>query len=420
MHVNQGSWARRLRRVAAVLVAGAIATACGVSSGQQSSGGSADTTPIKIGVVTGLTGPYANLGQAQANGANLAIKQLGGKAGSHPISAVVRDDQINATQAETQAKDLVQAQGVQVLTGCVSAATTLVINQVAKQAGIPYIGTCQTEKVNRPPDLGPYTFHIAPATSYDIKAASQWVAQTMGKKGVFVEPDYAWGHEQWDAWSKDFAAAGGQAGTPIWAPLGTTDWSSYIPKVQASNADFVMVGGGGRDAESFLKQAKQFGLDKQMKIFTYLADQAFDQEMGFDPLQGTYALQNFVWTDSNAGVQKFVKDYQAQYKSPPGSYSAYVYNAVMMYADAVKANQYKPDQFVKYLSGKTLSLAGGNVTIRKCDRQAILPTWATLGLSQSEAATKGGSAQFGYRQVVKTFPASESNLPTCASEGISS
>jgi branched-chain amino acid transport system substrate-binding protein len=420
MHVSQASWAQRLRQVAAVLAAGAVATACGVSGNQQSSGGNADTTPIKVGVVTGLTGPYANLGQAQANGANLAIKQLGGKVGSHPISVIVRDDTINATKAETQARDLIQAQGVKVLTGCVSAATTLVINQVAKQAGVPYIGTCQTEKVNRPPDLGPYTFHIAPATSYDIKATAEWSAQTLGKKGVFLEPDYAWGHEQWDAYSKHFAAAGGQAQGPIWAPLGNTDWSSYIPKIQASNADFVMVGVGGRDAESFLKQAKQFGLDRQMKIFTYLADFAFDQEMGFEPLQGTYALQNFIWTDKSASVQKFVKDYQAQYKSPPGSYSAYTYNAVMMYADAVKANQYKPDQFVQHLSGKTLDLAGGKVTIRKCDRQAILPVWATLGLSQSEAASKGGSAQFGYRQVVKTFPASESNLPTCAAEGLSS
>ena len=52
------------------------------------------------GVVTGLTGPYANLGQAQANGANLAIKQLGGKAGSHPISVVVRDEEwlVRSTQ----------------------------------------------------------------------------------------------------------------------------------------------------------------------------------------------------------------------------------------------------------------------------------------------------------------------------------
>jgi branched-chain amino acid transport system substrate-binding protein len=420
MHGSQASWAAAIRRVAAALAAGAIATACGVSSGQQSSGGNADTTPIKVGVVTGLTGPYANLGQAQQNGVNLAIKQLGGKAGNHPISVIVRDDTVNATKAETQARDLIQAQGVQVLTGCVSAATTLVINQVAKQAGVPYIGTCQTEKVNRPPDLGPYTFHIAPATSYDIKATAQWSAQTLGKKGVFLEPDYAWGHEQWEAYSKNFAAAGGQAQGPIWAPLGNTEWSSYIPKIQASNADFVMVGVGGRDAESFLKQAKQFGLDRQMKIFTYLADFAFDQEMGFDPLQGTYALQNFVWTDSNAAVQKFVKDYQAQYKTPPGSYSAYTYNAVMMYADAVKANQYKPDQLVQHLSGETLDLAGGKVTIRKCDRQAILPVWATLGLSQSEAASKGGSAQFGYRQVVKTFPASEGNLPTCAAEGLSS
>jgi branched-chain amino acid transport system substrate-binding protein len=410
---------RRLFAGACALLSSVLAAAaCGVSGGQ--SAGPQDTTPIRIGVSTGLTGPYANLGQAQANGANLAIKELGGKAGSHPISVVIRDDQINANQAETQAKDLVQTQHVQFLTGCVSAAETLVLNQVAKQAGIPYIGTCQTEALNRPPDLGPYTVHIAPPTSYDIVEAAKWMVQNMGVKGFFVEPDYAWGHEQWAAYSKAFPAAGGQILGVLWPPLGNTDWSSYMPKIEASHADFVMIGSAGRDDESFLKQAKQFGLDRQMKIFNNIEDIAFDQEMGFQPLEGTWAFANFVWTDKDPAVQRFVKDYEAAYGSPPGAYSAYVYNAVMMAAQAVEANQYKPDQFVKYVAGRKFDLSEGPETIRACDRQAIIPTWITLGLSQADAASKGGSAQWGFRQVVQSWPPEPSALPTCASEGITS
>src|SRR5947208_6183275 len=144
------NWERGFQRLGYLLAAGVAAAACGVASSQPSTSQNQDTTPVKVGVVTGLTGAYAQLGEAQLEGANLAIKELGGKAGSHPISVVVRDDQIKPDLALQQAKELVQTDKVDFLTGCVSAATTLPINQVARQAGVPYLGTCQTERLNRP------------------------------------------------------------------------------------------------------------------------------------------------------------------------------------------------------------------------------------------------------------------------------
>jgi len=101
------------------------------------------------------------------------------------------------------------------------------------------------------------------------------------------------------------------------------------------------MGAAGRDQEAFLKQAKQFGLDKKMKIFQFLADIAFDDEMGYDVVAGTYGATNFLWTNKDAGTQKFVKDYTAEYGKPPSGYSAYVYNAVMLIAQQVKADLHR-------------------------------------------------------------------------------
>ena len=407
------------RRLAALAAAFVAITACGVSGSQSSSsGGSQDSTPIKIGVVTGLTGAYTQLGAAQKTGAELAIKQLGGKAGNHPISVLIRDDQIKPDLALEKTKELVQTDKVDFLTGCVSAATTLPINQVAKQAGIPYLGTCQTEKLNRPPDLGPSTFHIAPLPSQDVNAVTPWVVNNLGKKLLFLEPDYAWGHEQYDAFQKAVPAAGGTNLGVVWAPLGTTDFTGYMPRIQAAGADVLMMGAAGRDQEAFLKQAKQFGLDKKMKIFQFLADIAFDDEMGYDVVAGTYGATNFLWTNKDAGTQKFVKDYTAEYGKPPSGYSAYVYNAVMLIAQQVKTNKYKPDDFVKALSGSKFDLSQGPELVRSCDRQTIQPTYIVLGLAQADAASKGGSDKFGYRQLVATIPADEKQAPSCSELGL--
>ena len=64
-----------------------------------------------------------------------------------------------------------------------------------------------------------------------------------------------------------------------------------------------------------------------MKIFQFLSDLSFDQEMGFDALSGTYAATQFNWRGSDPATQKFVKAYQATYNKPPSGYAAYTYNA---------------------------------------------------------------------------------------------
>lgn len=405
-------------RFGALLGAAAIAAfGCGVSN-TASSGGGSDSTPIKVGVVTGLTGAYAQLGDAQKTGAELAIKSLGGKAGKHPISVVIRDDQIKPALALQQAKDLVQTEQVNFLTGCVSAATTLSINQVAKEAGIPYLGTCQTQSLSAKENFSSNTFHIAPLPSQDVAAAMPWVVKNLGKNIVLMLPDYAWGHEQADAYKRVIPAEGGTIAATIWAPLGTTDFTAYIPQLQASKADVVVLGAAGRDQENFLKQAKQFGLDKQMKIFQFLSDFAFDSEMGFDVIAGTYSISNFIATGSDAGTQKFVKAYQSEYGKPPSGYAAYVYNAIMLIADAVKNDHYKAADFSKALAGYKFDLAEGPESIRACDHQSFQPTYVLQGLSQADAASKGGSAQYGYRAVLTTIPAKESDAPSCSSLGL--
>ena len=49
-------------------------------------------------------------------------------------------------------------------------------------------------------------------------------------------------------------------------PLGTTDYSSYLIKAQATNPDVIIFLQAGQDAVNALKQAVQFGLDKKYHI----------------------------------------------------------------------------------------------------------------------------------------------------------
>jgi len=370
-------------------------------------------TPVRIGLVTGLTGPAAQLGQAQRNAAELTVKELGGRAGAHAVSVVVKDDQGRPDAALAAARDLVATDHVDFLAGCVSSATALAVNQVAREAGVPYLGTCQAERLSRPPDLGPATFPLVPPPSAQVRALTPWVLATLGRRLLFLEPDEPWGHDQYEAFRQAVPAGGGLLGGVIWQPVGTADFTSYVPRIQAARPDVVVLGTVGRDQVRFLQQAHQFGLDRQAKIFVFVTDAALDEETGFDALAGTYGAANFLWTGAGPAAQRFVSDYQAAYGRPPGGYAAAAHDAVMLVARQVEADGYRPAQFAAALSGTTMDLSGGRELIRACDRQAFPPTYVVQGLAAAEAASRGGSARHGYRVAVATIPPAENLAPAC-------
>jgi branched-chain amino acid transport system substrate-binding protein len=407
-----------MRAKAVVLACAALLiTSCGgtVGGGAGGGGGTGSTEPVKVGLITGITGAYVQLGEEQKNGAELAVELMGGKAGERPIELVVRDDQLKPDIALREAQALVQEERVDFLVGCVSAATTLAINQVAKQAGVPYLGACQTEQLNRPPNFDPaVTYHLAPTPSQAIKAASPYICSDLGKRVFMLLPDYAFGHEQEAAYASALPAQAGCSvvGTAFF-PLGTTDFNPFIPTIEGSGADALVFGGVGRDQVSFLRQAAQFGLTDRLKTFLTLEDLTFDEELGFDLIDGTYSMAAFYWNVPDQGVQEYVQAYRTKYGRPPGGYGVYTYNALNLIGEQVAAGKDSPEAFRQALEGKQVTLGQGPMSIRGCDHQALAPVYLLEGLSADEAASRGGDPQFGLRAVVRTVPGTEEFAPTC-------
>jgi ABC-type branched-subunit amino acid transport system substrate-binding protein len=396
-----------------VLVAACGGTVAGGGGGGDGGGGS--TEPLKVGVITGLTGAYVQLGEEQRNGAELAVKLLDGKVGDRPIELIVRDDQLKPDVALREAQALVQEEQVDFLTGCVSAATTLAVNQIASQAGVPYLGTCQTEQLNRPPNYdAAVTYHLAPTPSQAINAAAPYICESLGQKVFMLLPDYAFGQEQEAAYSTAIPEQSGCSvvGTAYF-PLGTSDYNPFIPTIEGSGADVLVFGGAGRDQVSFLRQADQFGLTDRIKTFLTLEDLSFDQELGADLIDGTWAMAAFWWNVDDDGVQEYVSAYRDEYGSPPGGYGVYLYNALNLIASAVEEGNDTPETFRDWMEGREVTLGQGEMTVRECDHQVLAPVYVMEGLAADEAESRGGDAQFGLREVVETVPGSEETAPSC-------
>src|SRR3954453_8452571 len=91
--------------------------------------------PVKIGVVTPLTGTYAGIGQQVRWGLELATKEVnaaGGIAGRQ-VNLNFEDEEANPAVATQKAERLFQVTKVDFLTGTVNSGSTLAVAQVAER-----------------------------------------------------------------------------------------------------------------------------------------------------------------------------------------------------------------------------------------------------------------------------------------------
>jgi branched-chain amino acid transport system substrate-binding protein len=97
--------------------------------------------PLRIGVIQDLSGGLLLFGNEALNGFNLGIEYASGGdmiVAGRPIEILVRDDAGNAENAAAAARELIEAEGVEILFGTSSSANALQIQQIAAENDVLY------------------------------------------------------------------------------------------------------------------------------------------------------------------------------------------------------------------------------------------------------------------------------------------
>jgi len=94
-----------------------------------------DKGPIKIGFPVPLSGIYGDYAKDQVNGANLAIAQANANGGvlGRQVELIVRDDQLDVQVNAKLAKELVENDKVDFLSGALGESTILSMNEASRQ-----------------------------------------------------------------------------------------------------------------------------------------------------------------------------------------------------------------------------------------------------------------------------------------------
>jgi branched-chain amino acid transport system substrate-binding protein len=236
---------------------------------------------VKIGLDNPLTGTYAATGKNELVGCQLAIEQINAKGGvlGRNVELIVEDSTSGDAGAAVQkARKLIDGDKVDFLLGNVNSALSLAMAQVSNEKKILHIVPGGHTDAVTGASCHWNVFRVCNTTQMEAAAVASTLVKKFGKKWYYITPDYAFGHTLETGLVKAGAAFSATRVGGDLAPLGTVDYSSYLIKAQSAGPDVIVFLIQGDDMLNALKQAVQFGLDKQVHIA------GAQQEM--EPLEG--------------------------------------------------------------------------------------------------------------------------------------
>ncbi len=302
------------------------------------------TGPIKIGLLTPLTGVVASGGKEIVEGFNLYWEQIGKKAGGREIQIFIEDDGSNPDIALQKARKLTEQTKVDFLVGDLLANTGLAVAEYAKANGIPYfIPVIAADDLTQRKRI-PNVIRVAGYTASQMpRPLADYAYKKLGyRKIITISQDYTFGHEQCGGFAQMFTELGGEIIAQHWNPLNTQDFSPYLAQIQSAKPDAVFAMETGADATRFISQWSNFGLKGKIPLLgaQNFTDQSVIRTMGSEG-EGIISSAHFAEGNDAPATQKFVAEYNAAYKHLPSIYGFAHYSAALWIAqaiDAVKGN----------------------------------------------------------------------------------
>ena len=294
--------------------------------------------PVKVGMITTLSGGGASLGIDARDGFMLAIKN----SGNSDVEVVVEDDQQKPDIAVQLADKMIQSDKVDVLTGIIWSNLAMAVVPSATAQGKFYLSVNAAPSQLAGPGCNPNYFSISYQNDNLHEAAGAY-AKDAGYKNMFIlAPNYPAGKDSLSGFKRFYK---GELADEVYTQLGQTDYAAEIAQIRASGADSVFFFLPGGMGIAFMKQYAQSGVDIPLIGPAFSFDQNILQAVG-DAALGVKNTANWSKDIDNAANKKFVESYEAEYGRLPSVYASYGYDTANLLLSALdKASVNDADAF---------------------------------------------------------------------------
>nr|WP_320135460.1 ABC transporter substrate-binding protein [uncultured Amphritea sp.] len=293
---------------------------------------------VKIGVLVDMSAGYSDItGKGSVEAVMMAVEDFGGKVLGKPIEVVVGDTHLKADVGSSIARRWVEDEQVDVINGAVASSVTGAVTKfMTSQEKITLIAASASHTFTTK-DCSPFNAHW----TYDVVAVANGTVKPMveggSKKWFFITADYGFGHALEKVATGVIKSNGGEVVGGVRAPLGTTDFSSYILQAQSSGANVIALANAGADMINALKTAAEFGVTDTAEVAGLLVFTPGAQALDPAIAGGMKLTTGFYW-DMDDQTRAWSKRYMARMDGKiPSMAHAGTYSSTMHYLKAVEA-----------------------------------------------------------------------------------
>ncbi|ANT62273.1 urea ABC transporter [Salipiger sp. CCB-MM3] len=331
---------------------------------------------IRIGGLHDLSGAIDSSGIPMNQAMQYAVAQINEAGGllGRQVEAVTYDPQSNMSLYSQYATQLALRDKVTAVFGGITSASRETIRPIFHRYQTPYFYSCLYE--GGVCDRNEITLGTTPAQT--VAQLIPYAMNLWGKKVYTVAADYNYGHIT-AAWIKRYVEEnGGELIETEFFPLDTTQFGSTISKIQAAKPDMVMSVLVGTAHLGFYRQWVASGMKGEIPIASTSFGGNGTENVMLTPEEGNGILTAFgyyetVENEKNAEFREGIKAFYPDNPPVLGETSEVTYEAVMIWADAVKeAGSTDRDAILEVIeTGKSYLLPAGNVAIDPLTHHAV-------------------------------------------------
>ncbi|MCW2241553.1 substrate-binding protein [Azospirillum canadense] len=341
-------------------------------------------TPIKVGVISPLTGAWTVYGKAHYSGFELAVGEIN-KAGGvlgRPIEIVVGDSKTEPRIVVEQANRLIRQERVDFLAGTFSSAERNAAGPVVAQSGKLLLYPTWYEGQSQefyPGVCNKGIFMFGPEPSQQVWPHVDYIMKKHGKRFFLIGSDYAWPRETNKMFKEKFKELGGEVVGEVYIPFNTPQYESVLRDIRNAKAEVVFHSLTGSDTVNFRRQMHAAGMNKDIALWTVDDEEVVTSGLGPEVSAGTYVSFDYFMTIDQPNNKAFLEKFRAKYGPDAlvNTVGVGMYNAAHMLALAIaKAGATDTAKVRDALGGLTFEQAPqGPVRMRADDHQAVLPSY---------------------------------------------
>ncbi len=295
---------------------------------------------IKIGYNLELSGDVAAYGNAEKNGADLAIEEInkaGGVDGKE-LEAVSKDNKSDNGEAATVSTNLATQSKVNAIIGPATSAAVAAASQNTTAAGVPLVtpsGTQDSLTVSNG-KVQDYIFRATFQDSFQGEVMAQYATETLKAKKVVLYYDksseYAEGIA--NAFKESFA---GEVVVTETFQGKDKDFQASLTTFKDKEFDAIIMPGYYTETGLITKQAREMGITQPILGPDGFGDAKYVESAGAENTNNVFYVSGYsTKVNLTDKASSFVEAYKAKYGEEPNMFAALAYDSVYMIAEAAK------------------------------------------------------------------------------------